>query len=66
MIIKVDERHFNYLERWFMSISKIVDQTIGFFSDAAAVIFSPVEDEHRPTVGFQPFTGEIDRKRRSH
>ncbi len=49
-----------------MSIRRIVDETIGFFSDAAAVIFSPVEDEHRPTVGFQPFTGEIDRKRRTH
>jgi hypothetical protein len=49
-----------------MSIRQIVDETIGFFSDAAAVIFSPVEDEHRPSVGFQPFTGEIERKRRTH
>jgi hypothetical protein len=46
-----------------MSIPNLVNQTIGYFSDAVAVIFSVDREAHSP-VGVQPFTGEINRRRK--
>jgi hypothetical protein len=48
-----------------MSFSKMITDTIGFISDAAAVIFSTDLGDH-PPAGIQPFTGEINRRRRSN
>jgi hypothetical protein len=44
-----------------MSITNMVNQIVGYFSDAVAVIFS-VDREDHPT-GIQPFTGKIRRRK---
>jgi hypothetical protein len=48
-----------------MSIGTMIVETIGFFSDAVGVVFSADLEKH-PSVGIQPFTGEINRDRRTH
>jgi hypothetical protein len=40
----------------------MVNQIIGYFSDAVAVIFS-VDREDHPAPGIQPFTGKIHRRK---
>jgi len=47
-----------------MSIPKVVDDVIQYFSGAVARIFS-VSDDHYPNTGVQPFDGDIDRRKRS-
>jgi hypothetical protein len=41
----------------------IINQVIGYLSDAAAVIFDIDRVKH-PVMGTQAFTGEISRRRR--
>jgi hypothetical protein len=43
-----------------MQIAAMLDKFIGYFSDAAARIFGPDRDVY-PTIGFQPFEGEISK-----
>lgn len=45
-----------------MNVTNMVNQIIGYFSDAIAVIFSVDRQEH-PPAGIQPFTGKIHRRR---
>jgi hypothetical protein len=47
-----------------MSFSNIVNKTIGYFSDAVAIIFSVDQHDH-PAIGIQPFTGEINRRHKT-
>jgi hypothetical protein len=44
-----------------MRIATILDNFIGYFSAAAARIFSLDRNKY-PATGVQPFEGEIDRK----
>ena len=44
-----------------MNVTHMVNQIIGYFSDAVAVIFSIDWEEH-PSAGIQPFTGKIHRR----
>jgi hypothetical protein len=44
-----------------MNVTHMVNQIIGYFSDAVAVIFSVDRQEH-PSAGIQPFTGKIHRR----
>jgi hypothetical protein len=41
-----------------MRIANMINQAIGYFSDAFAVIFSVDRGDH-PPAGIQPFTGKI-------
>jgi hypothetical protein len=45
-----------------MNVTNMVNQIIGYFSDAVAVIFGIDREEH-PSAGIQPFTGRIHRRR---
>jgi hypothetical protein len=50
--------------RWLMNVGTMITETIGYISEAVAVIFSPDRGGH-PDLGIQPFTGDIDRDRHS-
>ena len=45
-----------------MKIATMLDQFIGYFSDAATRIFGLDRNQY-PATGIQPFEGEIDKKR---
>jgi hypothetical protein len=45
-----------------MNVTNMVNQIIGYFSDAVAVIFSVDRAEH-PPAAINPFTGKIHRRR---
>jgi hypothetical protein len=47
-----------------MSMPKLVDDVIHFFSGAISRIFGPDDDQY-PNTGVQPFDGEPNRKPRS-
>ncbi len=44
-----------------MSIPKILDDVIQYFSEAISRIFGPSDDEY-PNTGVQPFDGEPNKK----
>ncbi len=44
-----------------MKVTHMVNQIIGYVSDATAVIFSVDQGEH-PSAGIQPFSGKIHRR----
>jgi hypothetical protein len=44
-----------------MKIATMLERFIGYFSDAAARIFTLDRHEY-PATGIQPFEGEIDKK----
>lgn len=46
-----------------MSIPKVIDDVLQFFSGAVARIFAPSDDQY-PNTGVQPFEGEVNRKNR--
>ena len=45
-----------------MKIATMLDQLIGYFSDAVTRIFGLDRNQY-PTIGVQPFEGEIGKKR---
>jgi hypothetical protein len=47
-----------------MSITKVFDDVIQFFSGAVSRIFGPNDDKY-PETGVQPFEGEANKKHRS-
>jgi len=47
-----------------MSISKIIDDVIQYFSAAVSRIFT-VSDDNYPETGVQPFDGDTDKKNHS-
>jgi hypothetical protein len=44
-----------------MKITTLIDNLIGYFSGAAARIFG-IDRNKYPTVGVQPFTGDINKE----
>jgi hypothetical protein len=46
-----------------MKIATMLDHCIGYFADAASIIFGIVRNEY-PATGVQPFEGDITKKRR--
>lgn len=44
-----------------MSIPKVIDDVIQYFSGAVSRIFAP-SDDHYPNTGVQPFEGDVSKK----
>ena len=47
-----------------MTMPKVIDDLIQFFSEAVSRIFGPTDDQY-PNTGVQPFEGDPNRKTHS-